>query len=541
MVTQTPSLSLGSPFMELLLGLPFLAAIVVALLPAARTRAIRVVSLLGAVGTLLVAVAMAVAFDSHMAGYQFVWKQSWAGGLGISWLTGVDGISLFVVVLTALVTPLVLLGAPVASRTKSYTAWVLALEGACIGTFVSLDLVLFFLFFELTLIPSYFLIVGWGGRNRSAAATKFFIYTFVGSVFLLVGIVYLAVAHSSATGHLSFSLLELQGTSTSALVGVLLLVAFTFAFAIKAPIFPFHTWSPDAYSEAPPGAAMMLSAIMAKLGTYGLIRFDLQLLPHASRLAAPVLLTLATVSVLYGAIVACGQKDLKRLVAYSSLAQVGFIALGTFAFSTQALSGAVLLMLNHGIITAAFFLLIGWIAERRGTWQLGDLKGLQGPAPVLAALFTVVMLASIGLPGLNNFVSEYLVLLGTFLTHVWWAAVATLGVVASAVYLLWAYQRGFHGRAEGANAEVADATTSERLVIAPLIALIVVLGILPGWALHRIEPSVNRILEPIAADAGCNRPTSVLAPSTARPEPAQTQRCGVVMSTSSSPTAGGAK
>ena len=510
MITQalTQTHSHGFPFIALLLGIPFVAALAVALLPSAHVRAIRVVSLVATVATLGVAIAMGIVFNVHDSGYQFVTNHTWAASLGTSWLTGVDGISLFIIGLTALVTPLVLLGAPVSKRTKAYTAWVLLLEGACIGSFVSLDLILFFLFFELTLIPSYFLIVGWGGRNRAAAATKFFIYTFAGSAFLLVGILYLAFAHSKSTGHLTFSLLQLQGGAFSAVTGMLLFAAFTFAFAIKAPIFPFHTWSPDTYSEAPAGAAMMLSAILAKLGTYGLIRFDLTLFPHAARVAAPVLLTLATIAILYGAIVACAQKDLKRLVAYSSLAQVGFIVLGTFAFSTQALSGAVLLMLNHGIITAAFFMLIGWIAERRGTWQLDDLKGLQGPAPVLAAVFTVVMLASIGLPGLNGFVSEYLVLLGTFLTHVWWASVATLGVVFAALYLLWAYQRAFQGKAEGANAEVTDLRVKERLIIAPLIALIVVLGILPGWALHRIEPSVNRILVPIAVDAGCVRQTT---------------------------------
>ena len=509
MITQTltQTHSHGFPFIALLLGIPFVAALVIGLLPSAKVLAIRMVSLVATAATLGVAIAMGIVFNVHDSGYQFVTNHTWAASLGTSWLTGVDGISLFIIGLTALVTPLVLLGAPVPKRTKAYTAWVLLLEGACIGSFVSLDLILLFLFFELTLIPSYFLIVGWGGRNRAAAATKFFLYTFAGSAFLLVGILYVAFAHSKSTGHLTFSLLQLQGGTFSAITGMLLFAAFTFAFAIKAPIFPFHTWSPDTYSEAPAGAAMMLSAILAKLGTYGLIRFDLTLFPHAVRVAAPVLLTLATISILYGAIVACAQKDLKRLVAYSSLAQVGFIVLGTFAFSTQALSGAVLLMLNHGIITAAFFLLIGWIAERRGTWQLDDLKGLQGPAPVLAAIFTVVMLASIGLPGLNGFVSEYLVLLGTFLTHVWWASVATLGVVFAALYLLWAYQRAFQGKAEGANAEVTDLRVKERFIIAPLIALIVVLGILPGWALHRIEPSVNRILVPIAVDAGCVRQT----------------------------------
>ncbi len=490
------------PFVALLLGVPILAAIVIALLPHDLKATIRWVALGSSLVTLGLAVAMGIAFNVHDGAYQFVTQHTWASTLGISWLTGVDGISLFIIGLTALVTPLVLLGASESRNAKAFTAWVLLLEGACIGSFVSLDLIVFFLFFELTLIPSYFLIVGWGGKNRAAAATKFFVYTFVGSGLLLVGILYVAFAHASETHHLTFSLLALQGTTYSGVVGMLLLVAFTFAFAIKAPIFPFHTWSPDTYSEAPTGAAMMLSAILAKLGTYGIIRFDLSLFPHASKVVAPVLLTLATVSILYGAIVACAQKDLKRLVAYSSLAQMGFIVLGSFAFSTQALTGAVVMMLNHGIITAAFFLLIGFIAKRRGTWQTDDLKGLQGPAPVLAAAFTIVMMASIGLPGLNGFIGEYLVLIGTFLTHQWWAAVATFGVVLSALYLLWAYQKTFHGKAEGDNATVSDLTVGERLVVAPLIMLIIGLGIFPAPVLNRITPSVNRILDEVTV-ANC--------------------------------------
>ena len=488
------------PYVALLLLIPAVAAAAVALLHASHRQLIRWIGLGASLITLGVAVAMGIAFDVHSSGYQFMTHHAWASSLGISWVSGVDGISLFMVLLTALLIPIVLLGANEERRSKSYVAWLLLLEVGCIGSFVSLDLILFFLFFELTLIPSYFLITGWGGPNRSGAATKFFIYTFFGSGFLLVGIIYVAVAHASQGHALSFSLLDLQGTQLSGVAGMLVFVAMTFAFAIKAPIVPFHTWSPDTYAEAPTGASIVLAAVLAKLGTYGIIRFDLSLVPHASKVAAPVLLTLATIGILYGAIVACATKDLKRLVAYSSVAQVGFIVLGTFALSPQALTGAVLLMLNHGIITAAFFLLIGWLAARRGTWRIKDLRGLQGPAPVLAAVFTVVMLASIGLPGLNGFVSEYLVLIGTFLTHRWWALVATFGVVASAMYLLWAYQRVFHGKAEGANAAIRDLTMAERLVIAPLILLIVVLGVFPSPVLNRIEPSVNRIIDQISVE-----------------------------------------
>jgi NADH-quinone oxidoreductase subunit M len=300
--------------------------------------------------------------------------------------------------------------------------------------------------------------------------------------------------HQSQSGVLTFSLPALEHTHLSGSTGVLLFLAFTAAFAVKAPLFPFHTWSPDAYTEAPTGGSMVLSGVLAKLGTYGIIRFDLNLFPQASKTLAPLLLTLAVIGILYGAIVASAQRDLKRLVAYSSLAQIGFIALGTFAFTTEGLTGGVLLMVNHGLITAALFLLIGWIADRRSTWQVSGLRGLQSPAPVLAAAFTVAMLASIGLPGLNGFVSEFLVLAGTFLTHRWWAVVATAGVILAAVYLLWAYQQAFHGQPDEANAKTRDLRWSERLVVAPLLVLIVLLGVYPKPVLDRITPAVNQLI-----------------------------------------------
>jgi NADH-quinone oxidoreductase subunit M len=268
------------------------------------------------------------------------------------------------------------------------------------------------------------------------------------------------------------------------------LVGFLIAFGVKSPLFPLHSWSPAAYAEAPTAGSMMLSALLAKLGTYGLLRFGVALLPNGVDCVRPYVMTLAVIGILYGSGVAAVSKNLKRLVAYSSLAQVGFIILGMFSGSLVATNGAVLLMFNHGIITAALFLLIGGIERRRGTSDIAGLAGLQGPAPVLAALFTVVMLGSIGLPGLSGFVSEFLVLLGAFNAHPWWAAVATTGVIFAALYLLWAYQRVFHGVAEGDNATVADATVRERSVLAPLVAAIVVLGLYPALLLRTIEPSV---------------------------------------------------
>ncbi len=485
------------PYLTVLILLPAGGALGVALLGARRHVARAVVEWVGiavSLATLGLAVVVAALFATTTGGFQFVSDHRWASGLGVHWQLGVNGISLFLVLLAAILFPIALVGARTRTDAPSFVAWMLLLECACIGSFVSIDLILFFFFFELTLVPSYFIISGWGYARRAYAAVKFFVYTFLGSAFLLVGILVVAFIHKDQTGVLTFSLPALEHTHFSSAGEILLFLAFTAAFAVKAPIFPFHTWSPDAYAEAPTGGSMILSAVLAKLGTYGILQFDLRLFPQASVDLAPLMLTLAVVGIIYGAIVACAQRDLKRLVAYSSLAQMGFIALGTFAFTTQGLTGGVLLMLNHGLITAALFLLIGWIYERRQTWQVSELRGLQAPAPVLAGVFTVVMLASIGLPGLNGFVSEFLVLSGTFLTHRWWAVVATAGVVLAALYLLWAYQQVFHGKVDLANSRTRDLSWAERVVIAPLILVIVFLGVYPKPVLDRITPTVNSLV-----------------------------------------------
>ena len=495
------------PFLTVLILVPAIGAAVVALIPR------RLVSphfheglgALVAVFTLALAAVIAGQFKVGDGGYQMVSDHIWAKQLGIHWSLGIDGISLFLVVMTAVLFPIALLGARVRRDPRTFVAWVLLLEAACLGSFVSLDLVLFFLFFELTLVPSYFIIAGWGYARRGYAAIKFFIYTFAGSAFLLVGILSVAFLHHSQTGVLTFELPALVHTHLSGTEGVLLFLAFTAAFAVKAPIFPFHTWSPDAYAEAPTAGAVLLSAVMAKLGTYGIIRFDLNLFPQATRTLAPWLLTLAVIGILYGALVACAQRDLKRLLAYSSLAQIGFIVLGTFALNSQGLTGSVLQMVNHGLIIATLFIVVGWIYERRRSWQVSTLRGLQSPAPVMAGVFTVAMLASIGVPGLNGFVGEFLILIGTFTAHRWWAVVAVMGVIVAAIYLLWAYQQVFHGKpTEEDTTRTRDLGWSERLIIAPLIILIVALGVFPKPVLDIITPSVDQLV--IHVDKVTNTP-----------------------------------
>ncbi|HUI03659.1 MAG TPA: NADH-quinone oxidoreductase subunit M [Acidimicrobiales bacterium] len=499
------------PFLTVLVLLPAGASVVSALVPGAlgETRQRRLVYGVGlgaTLATLALAVTVAVRYRAGDGGFRLVSQHVWAPSLGISWHLGVDGISVFLVLMTTLLFPLALVAGSVRHSPRSFVAWLLLLEAGCLGSFVALDLILFFLFFELTLVPVYFVIAGWGFAARAYAAIKFFVYTFLGSAFLLVGIVALAFIHQRQTGHLTFDLLALSTTHLGLASQVLLFCAFTAAFAVKAPVFPFHTWSPDAYAEAPTGGAVILAAVMAKLGTYGLIRFDLSLFPRAVVDLAPLLLTLGVIGILYGAVVACATRDLKRLVAYSSLAHLGFVVLGTFALTTQGVTGGVLQMVNHGLVIAVLFIVIGWIYERRRTWQTTELRGLQRPAPLLAAVFTVAMMAAVGLPGLNGFVGEFLVLLGTFLSHRWWAVVATAGVVLAAVYLLWAYQQAFHHEPDPETAKVRDLSWRELAVVAPLIGLIVFLGVYPKPVLDRITPSVDRIVGHVDAVTGKTPP-----------------------------------
>jgi NADH-quinone oxidoreductase subunit M len=486
------------PFLTLLVLIPIGAAVIAALTPKAEPRVAQALGLCVSAGIFGLAIAMLASFKTGVAGYQLVDQHPWISEFGISWSLGVDGISLFLVMMTALLVPLALAGAGTHRDPKSFVAWIFVLEAGCIGSFLATDLLLFFLFFELTLVPVYFLIGGWGNERRGYAAIKFFVYTFAGSAFLLVGILSLVFIHQSQTRITTFNITALATTSLSGPASVWLFLAFTAAFAVKAPLFPFHTWSPDAYSEAPFAGSVLLAGVMAKMGTYGIVRFDLELFPHAVVVLAPLLLTLGVIGIIYGGIVAAVQRDLKRLIAYSSLAHIGFIVVGAFALTGEALSGAVLQMVNHGLYTAALFLLIAMIYRRRGSFQIPNLRGLQNTAPVMAGIFTVVMLASIGLPGLNGFVGEFLILAGTFLTHRWWAVVATTGVVIAAIYLLWAYQQVFHGNKDEGAKPFTEITTREALVLAPLVLLIVFLGIYPTPVLERITPSVDALISHVA-------------------------------------------
>jgi NADH-quinone oxidoreductase subunit M len=489
------------PLLTTLILLPIAGAVVCALLPKSRLDVIKLVGLLTSVITGALTVYLLAQFDTGDSGFQFVSNHELVSDFGISWHLGVDGISLFLVVLTGLLFPIALLGADPHKDHKPYICWLLVLEAGVFGSFLSLDLFWFFVFFELTLVPMYFLIGGWGYDQRIYAALKFFLYTMAGSALMLVGILATVVIYARQTGGgLTFDLVEIaENANFGVTTGRWLFVAFAIAFAVKVPLFPLHTWLPDAHTQAPTAGSVILAGVLLKLGTYGFVRFGVYLFPEASRWAAPVLATLAVIGIIYGAIVATMQTDLKRLVAYSSVAHLGFIILGTFALTRQGLTGGVLQMVNHGITTPALFLMVGMISERRHTREIAALKGLQKVAPIFAACFMLVMLASIGVPGLNGFVGEFMILIGSFPTLRWWTIVAATGVILAALYLLWAYQRTFHGEPDDANRSFKEMTLSEGAVMAPLLALIVFCGVYPVAMTDRINPSVERLVEHVEA------------------------------------------
>ncbi len=515
------------PVLPSLIVIPLITALVLLLLPSNRPDYLKVTALLGSTITGIMSLYVLIDFDKADSGLQFVTQRVWLDELGLSWFLAVDGISLFLIVLAGLLFPIAIMATDPHHDPKQYYMWIMVLMAGSMGVFVALDLLLFFLFFEIVLVPMYFLIGGWGHGNRVYASLKFFLYTMAGSALMLVGLVSTAFLTARNTGNpLTFNVVELaEAQALGDTAQTLIFLAFALGFAVKVPLFPLHTWLPDAHTEAPTAGSIILAGVMLKLGTYGYIRFGLYLFPQASFDLAWIFLTLGVIGIVYGAVVATMQKDLKRLVAYSSIAHMGFIVLGIFAMNTQSLNGAVIQMVNHGLSTGALFMLVGWIYERRHTREISALSGLQKSAPFMAGVFTLVMLSSIGLPGLNGFVGEFLILLGGFQSARWWTVVAVTGVILAALYMLWAYQRVFHGTADGENATMRDLRFSEFLSIAPLLALIVFLGVYPKPMLERIEPSVDALIEHIEANVDDFNQDEPEAP----PEPAGTHELTEVL------------
>jgi len=453
------------------------------------------VALMASVATAAMSIWLMASFETADAGFQFVSLHTWIDAWGISWHLGVDGISLFLVVLTGILFPLAIVAVDAHHDEKAYLAWLLMLQAGVMGSFLSLDLFMFFVFFEIVLVPMSVSYAGWGYERRVYAATKFFLYTMFGSAFMLVGLIATVVIAARDLGYTTFDLTIIaEEAQFAASTGRWLFFAFAIAFAVKVPIFPLHTWLPDAHTQAPTAGSVVLAGVMLKLGTYGLLRFGVYLFPEASYWSRNLWLTLAVVGIIYGAIAATMQTDLKRLVAYSSVAHLGFIVLGTFAFTSQSMSGGVIQSVNHGVSTGALFLFVGWIYERRKTRQIAELSGLQKVAPIFAAGFMVVMLSSVGVPGLNGFVGEFLILIGSFTTARWWTVVAATGVILAALYLLWAYQRVFHGEPGDDNKGFAELKVREGLVLLPFLGLIVFMGVYPKPVLDRIEPSIDALI-----------------------------------------------
>ncbi len=480
---------------------PAIAAVVVMLLPD-RRRELHL-----PVGVALSTIPLALAgwlfaeFETGSAALQFEEQATWFEPWGISWHLGVDGISLLLIVLTAVLVPISLAASTsITDRVKLFVAMSLLLEAGLIGVFLALDMFLFFVFFEVILVPMAFIIGIWGSERRIYAAVKFFIFTAFGSALMLAGIIALAIIHNEQFGSLSFDYRDLLNLDLSLTTQRWMFAAFALAFAIKVPVFPLHTWLPDAHVEAPTAGSVLLAGVLLKMGTYGFLRFNLPLFPQASVDFVPVLAVLAVIGIIYGAVVAIVQPDLKKLVAYSSVSHLGFVVLGIFALTSQGLQGGVIQMINHGLSTGALFLLVGMIYERRHTKLISEFGGLAKVMPIYAGFFLFIAFASIGLPGLNGFVGEFLVLLGSYATLPAYAILAATGVIFAAIYLLWAYERVFTGPVtKEENTLLADLGMREVAILAPLVALIILLGVYPKIALDVIEPSTEAVLDRIEA------------------------------------------
>ena len=500
----------GLPLVTIVVFLPLLGSILLAFLPSSRPQLIRYVALGIALVTWAVSLVMLAGYDNAAGGYQFTQSIDWIPMFGITYTVGVDGLSLALVVLTTTLTWISILASfgPIQTRVKEYMVSFLVLEIGMIGVFVALDLFLFYIFWELVLVPMYLIIGIWGGKNRIYATIKFVLYTLVGSLLMLVAI--LAVAYTYQAGHggsweNAFDLQALtQYAGTGAFggtFGLLAFGAFFLAFAIKVPMFPFHTWLPDAHVEAPTAGSVILAGVLLKLGGYGFIRFALPLFPEASHSWAPIIIVLSLIGIIYGAIVALVQPDLKKLVAYSSVSHMGFVTLGIFVFQEQGMQGAVLQMINHGLITGALFLLVGVIYERTHDRTIAKLGGLGSPMPVYAAAFGFFVFASVGLPGLSGFVGEFLTLIGTFQVDYLAATVATFVMIFAAGYLLWMFQRLAFGEVsdflKGLGHHLTDMKPIEALTLVPLGALVVVFGLYPGILLDLIQGPVEQTLNAV--------------------------------------------
>jgi NADH-quinone oxidoreductase subunit M len=483
--------------LNLVIFLPVVGALCLLLAPRQRPDVVRWAALIFTVATFALSLPLAFFFDGSSGEMQFATNAIWMDSPSIHYHVAVDGISLFLVLLVTFLSILCVLISwrSVSEHVKEFFFFLLLLEAGTIGVFVSMDLFLFYVFWEITLVPMYFLIGVWGHERRLYAAMKFFLYTVVGSLLMLVGILWIYNRFSTFDYTTIMALISSGAVRFTPDEELWLFLAFFAAFAIKVPLFPFHTWLPDAHVEAPTAGSVMLAGVLLKMGTYGLLRFCLPLFPDAAHALAPAIIALAVIGIIYGSLVAMVQPDLKKLIAYSSVAHLGFVVLGIFSFNAIAVQGAVYQMLNHGVSTGALFLLVGMIYERLHTRNIADMGGLATPAPLLASLFLITTLSSIGLPLLNNFVGEFLILLGVLQEDTLHAALAATGVVLSAAYMLWMYQRVFFGEPRAEHSHFADLTHREKAILVASIAMMLFMGLRSPYFLDRMDASTASLLD----------------------------------------------
>jgi NADH-quinone oxidoreductase subunit M len=501
------------PLLTLITFVPLVGAVLIAFIPRENPGLVRAAALMTALTSFALSLLLLIGFLPSHPGFQFEEHFDWIPAFGIQYKVGVDGLGLVLVVLTTTLTWISILASfrPIQTRVKEYMISFLILEVGMLGCFVALDLFLFYIFFETVLVPMYLLIGIWGGANRIYATIKFVLYTLVGSLLMLVGILATAFTFQAAHGGSwvgAFDYEQLRGFAFDPTFQIFAFLAFFFAFAIKVPMFPFHTWLPDAHTEAPTAGSVILAGVLLKLGAYGFIRFAVPLFPSAAMTFAPAIIVLSLIAIIYGAIVALVQPDLKRLVAYSSVSHMGFVTLGIFIFQEQGLQGAILQMINHGLITGALFLLVGVIYDRTHDRTIAKMGGLSALTPVYAAAFGFFMFASVGLPGLSGFVGEFLVFVGSYAFNPWVAATATFVMIFAASYLLWMFQRMFFGEVSEFfhehAAQLVDLRPVETLTLVPLGVLVIVFGLFPGLILTLVQGTVTGVLADVSHASAIN-------------------------------------
>src|ERR1700704_5984701 len=489
--------------LSIILFTPLVGALLILLINKQNENAIRWVANIAALAGFLVSVPLWFKFDPQAAAFQFIERASWIPSVGAEYFLGVDGLSTLLILLTTMMGTIAVLSSwtAITERVKEYYIFLLVLQTGMLGAFMSLDFLLFFLFWEVMLVPMYFLIGIWGSANRLYSAIKFFLYTLVGSVIMLLGILALYFYSHTLTGVYTFDITLFHRLSVPYNLQWWVFLAFFLGFAIKVPMFPFHTWLPAAHPDAPTAGSVILAAVMLKMGTYGFLRFSLPILPQATRAFVPMMVVLSIIGIVYGALVALAQKDWKRLVAYSSVSHMAMVMLGMFALNPVGITGSIVQQLNHGISTGALFLLVGVVYERRHTREISEYGGLSKVMPVYATIFLIMTMSSIGLPALNGFIGELLILQGVFVTSKMWAAFAASGVVLGAAYMLWLYQRTMFGKIENPkNERLHDLNLREFATFAPLIVLAVWMGLYPAPFLRRLDTSVQHVIARVSPE-----------------------------------------